>query len=127
MARALLILLWLLVPVRPADAGPFTGGFTCTVSGRIERGPSGEPAFTRSDGCRMIGHRLEGGDLLLYSPDHWVLIHLPELTDAHPLWYHWSAARAMVGGVGCRVEWGRVDQPDQPEAVGLPSSLPEGS
>jgi hypothetical protein len=127
MARALLILLWLLWPGRPADAALFTGGVTCTVSGRIERGPDGKPSFARRDGCRMIGHRLEGSDLLLYSLDHWVLIRLPRRTDAHPFWYHWSAAHAMVGGVGYRVAWGRVDQPDRPEAVGLPSALPEGS
>ncbi len=86
----------------------FTDIQTCTVQGYVYNMDGDGPSFTRVDVCPGVQHRVESGQLLLYSQHYWVLIVLPVTRGQERLEYPWRAGNAIFRTEAWPIAFGRV-------------------
>ncbi len=81
---------------------------TCTVQGYVYNMDAEGPTFSRVDACAGIRHRVESGQLLLYSQHYWVLIVLPVTRGQERLEYPWRGDHALFRTEAWPIAFGRV-------------------
>ena len=70
--------------------------------------PGEAVSFVRADSCQAVRHEVDETQLVLHSPNHWVVIPLPLSGGNVKLWYRWGSDKVHIGSESYTVQWGRV-------------------